>query len=697
MTEAPDPPPFPPASGTPWRTAWRRRPTWSFSGTRPCGTTVRTAGTPGPAIGRIMAITQAAVYDSVNALDRTHEVYLVDALAHPKASREAAVAAAAHRAAVLYRPLYPAQAAALDAKLTASLATIPDGKAEDDGVALGRSVADQILALRQNDGSGVVLPPYLGSTEPGQWRPTPPANLPGLLPGLADVTPFAMTSNDQFRPAAPPALDSAAYTAAFNEVKELGSATSATRTADQADIARFWANGAGTAAANGHLNLLAQIVAQQQGNTLEENARLFAALNIAMADAVISCWDAKYEFSFWRPVTGIREAANDGNPDTAADAGWTPLLVTPNFPAYTSGHSTVSGAAAAVLADFFGTDNVAFTLPSQNPAIAARSYTSFSQAAEESAVSRLYGGIHWSFDNNVGLTAGTAVGEYVVANFLRPVEREAAAGVVNGELIVVGTDGGDLLHVVRAGTALVVWANGERLGQFDGGRHRHRRGRPRRQRPDPARAADRHRRRDLRRGRERPHHGRAAATTASSARTAATCSWATPATTVSTAAPATTSCSAASATTCCSAAWATTGSSAVPAWTSSTAAPATTACSRGDRFEMTTTKRPVGPYRQASPHRPGTAPALGLRRGDGRRHSIADQPAKGRTDHVIPQLAAEPPIRPGAGPGPTPSPATGLASSRDASAKPRSPGRPPHAQLQPGRRLRRRLRVPWPW
>ena len=143
-----------------------------------------------------------------------------------------------------------------------------------------------------------------------------------------------------------------------------------------------------------------------------------------MADAVISCWDAKYEFSFWRPVTGIREAANDGNPDTAADAGWTPLLVTPNFPAYTSGHSTVSGAAAAVLADFFGTDNVAYTLPSQNPAIAARSYTSFSQAAAESAVSRLYGGIHWSFDNNVGLTAGTAVGEYVVANFLRPVERD---------------------------------------------------------------------------------------------------------------------------------------------------------------------------------------------------------------------------------------------------------------------------------
>jgi hypothetical protein len=424
---------------------------------------IRTAGSPPTVASRNSAITHAAVYDSVNALARTHEVYLVDALAHPRASREAAAAAAAHRT---LSALYPAQAALFDAKLMDSLATIPDGKAEVDGVNLGQSVADQILALRQSDGSGVVLPPYPGGTAPGEWRPTPPANAPGLHPHWPAVTPFAMTSGDQFRPAEPPALDSAEYSAAFNEVREFGSATSATRTADQTDIARFWANGAGTASAPGHLSLLAQIVAAQRGNTLEENARLFAAINIAMADAAISCWDAKYEFSFWRPVTGIREAANDGNPDTAADPAWTPLLVTPPFPGYTSAHSSLSGAAAAVLADFFGTDSVAFTLPSQNPAIAPRNYTSFSQAAAESAVSRLYGGIHWSFDNNVGLVAGTALGQYVAANFLRPVERGPAAGVVNGELIVVGTDGGDLLHVGRVGNDLTVWANGTSLGQF---------------------------------------------------------------------------------------------------------------------------------------------------------------------------------------------------------------------------------------
>src|SRR5262249_42012907 len=159
-----------------------------------------------------------------------------------------------------------------------------------------------------------------------------------------------------------------------------------------------------------------QIVAAQQGNTLEENARLFAALNIAIADAVISCWDAKYEYSFWRPVTGIRLAADDGNPDTAADAAWAPLISTPAHPSYISGHSSVSGAAAAVLAAFFETDNISFTLPSQDPLRPARFFTTFSQAARESADSRLYGGIHWRFDNEVGLTVGDAVGKYVMAN-----------------------------------------------------------------------------------------------------------------------------------------------------------------------------------------------------------------------------------------------------------------------------------------
>jgi hypothetical protein len=423
---------------------------------------IQTAGTSATAASRIGAITHAAVYDSINALARTHEPYLVDVLAHPRASREAAVAAAAHRALV---GLYPAQGAALDVKLIASLATIPDGKAEDDGVALGRSVADQILALRQNDGSGVVLPPYLGAPGPGQWRPTSPT-APGQLPQWADVTPFAMTSPDQFRPADPPLLTSAEYTAAFNEVKELGSATSVTRTADQTATARFWASGAGTPSAIGHLNLMAQIAAQQQGNTLEMNARLFAALNIAMADATISGWDVKYEVNYWRPQAGIREAADDGNDATVADPAWTPLLSTPPHPSYISTLSSNSSAAATVLASFFAADNIAFTLPAQSAGLAARSFASFSQAAREAADSRIYAGIHWGFDNEVGLETGATIAQYVMANFLRPVEREAAAGVVNGELIAVGTDGVDVLHVNRSGGELVISANGRRLGEF---------------------------------------------------------------------------------------------------------------------------------------------------------------------------------------------------------------------------------------
>src|SRR5262245_30329506 len=419
---------------------------------------IRSAGTPAPAASRILAIMHAAVYDAVNTLDRTHEVYLVDTLAHPKASPEAAVAAAAHRALVAF---YPGQAGALDTQLGISLATITDGKAEDDGVALGRSVASQILALRQNDGSGATPPPYTGSTEPGQWRPTPPANASGLLPHWGGVLPFAMTSSNQFRPDAPPDLEDAAYTAAFNEVKELGAANSASRSADQTELPPFWAD-----ASTGHWNQIATTVSEAQHLTLSENARLFAMMNVAGADAYIATWDVKYTYNFWRPVTAIRAADADGNPDTAADPTWTPLLVTPAHPSYSSGHSAYGAAAAAALAGFFETDNISFTSTTPGLPAVTRSFGRRPAAADAHALSRLLGGIHWRFDNDVGLDVGDAVGRYVVANFLREAERGPAAGVVNGELIVVGTAGGDVLHVARAGAALVVWANGERLGEF---------------------------------------------------------------------------------------------------------------------------------------------------------------------------------------------------------------------------------------
>jgi hypothetical protein len=276
-----------------------------------------------------------------------------------------------------------------------------------------------------------------------------------------------MTSGSQFSPDGIPALTSAEYTAAFNEVKSLGDINSATRTADQTNIALFWANGGGTATPPGHLNVLAAIVAQQRGNSLAENARLFAMLNVGMADAAIMAWDAKYDTEFWRPITAIRAGDTDGNPDTAADAAWTPLIVTPPFPSYVSGHSSFSGAAASVLKSFFGRDNIAFTLPSENPAVASRSFASFSQAAQESADSRLYGGIHWRFDNEDGLTAGKALGTFVARNFFEPTDGSAVAGLVGTTLVVHGSQKGETLSVVRGSETIAVYRNNLLLGRFD--------------------------------------------------------------------------------------------------------------------------------------------------------------------------------------------------------------------------------------
>jgi hypothetical protein len=422
----------------------------------------RTDRTPPPIASRALAIMHAAIYDSVNAIDRTHEVYAVDVLASPLASREAAVAAAAERT---LSTLFPAQAGTFAAQLEASLGTVADGLAEDRGVALGVHVADEMLALRADDGSGAVVP-YTPGTEPGDWQPAPPAFAPALLPQWADVKPFAMNSGSQFSPDDVPPLTSRSYTAAFNEVQELGSATSSSRTADQTNIALFWANGAGTATPPGHLNMMAQIVAEKERNTLSENARLFAALNVAMADAAIMAWDSKFQTDFWRPVTAIRAAGTDGNPNTEAEAEWTPLIVTPPFPSYVSGHASFSGAAAAVLETFFGRDRVRFTLPSENPAVPARSFGSFSQAARESADSRLFGGIHWRFDNEDGLRAGRRLGSFVGNNFFQPANFGVSAGLIGETLVVHGSHRHDNLRIEQAASRIAVYSLGRRLAEF---------------------------------------------------------------------------------------------------------------------------------------------------------------------------------------------------------------------------------------
>ena len=368
---------------------------------------------------RALAMVHGAVFDAVNGIERDYSPYLVNVHAPRWASEEAAAAVAAHGVLV---GLMPAQQATLDAALASSLAAVPDGPAEDAGVAFGKLVADRMLAERANDGSTDVVT-YVPGTGPDDWQPTPPAFAPAALPQWATVEPFGISSPDQFRADPPPALDSPAFTQAFNQMKAIGAANSTTRTTEQTDIARFWAGPSGTVQPPGHWNSIARGVADAQDNSLEENARMFALLNIGMADALITAWDSKFEYSFVRPVTAIRNADNDGNPDTVGDAAWSPLLGTPPHPSYMAAHSAVSATAATVLAEFFGNDAIAFTSSAEVSAggqVITRSFNSFSQAAEEAGASRIYGGIHWSFDNQAGLEAGRGVGEFITNNLLQP-------------------------------------------------------------------------------------------------------------------------------------------------------------------------------------------------------------------------------------------------------------------------------------
>jgi len=352
---------------------------------------IRAEKTPPPEASRALAILHASIYDAVNGIDRTHEAYFVQSRVPASASKTAAASAAAHEVLVA---LFPASAASFDDLHARTLFTVPKGPRKSSGIEWGAYVAQELLALRAADGSAdTVAPP--SATGPGAWRPTPPAYAPYLYPQWGFVIPFALSSGSQFRPAGPPSLDSAKYAADFNEVKALGAAVGSTRTEDQSQIALFWADGSGTETPPGHWNSIAQDVAADRGNTLEQNARLFALLNVAMADAAICAWDAKYFYAFWRPVTAVRDGDLDGNPATVSDPDWTPFLITPPFPDYVSGHSTFSGAGAAVLANFFGTDQVAFTTDSDYLPGVTRSFTSFSSAADEAARSRLYGGIHF--------------------------------------------------------------------------------------------------------------------------------------------------------------------------------------------------------------------------------------------------------------------------------------------------------------
>ena len=384
--------------------------------------TAATPARPAPVGFLDMAIVQVAVYDAVQAIDRRFKPYHVE-IPGASGSPEAAVARAAHDILV---NLFPAQTMSLD--LTYAQYLLTHGLAPNDpGVAVGATAAAGIIALRANDGR---FPPnqvpFIGSTDIGKWRPTesfigtppaPPSFAPMLTPWLANVTPFALKSGDQWRAKAPPALTSHKYTRDYNEVKAMGARFNSDRTPDQTDFAIFWA-----ANYTALWNRAVRDLAAAHVSNIGDSARLFALVNLSMADAIITAWDTKVAYNFWRPITAIRLGDDDTNPRTVGDPEWQPLINTPNYPDYTSGANNVTGAATRALALFFGTDEMTFTVATTNPMAIqqTRTYSRFSDAAEDVVTARVYEGIHFRFADAEGRKQGRRVAQWAFSHFLKP-------------------------------------------------------------------------------------------------------------------------------------------------------------------------------------------------------------------------------------------------------------------------------------
>src|ERR1700757_1435238 len=368
---------------------------------------------------RSFAIMHAAIYDAVNAIDGTHRPYLVRLSASHFASQEAAAASAAHEVLVTLYPSF--QATLLDPQFQQALAQLPKG-GQADGVSIGKTVADRILALRANDGANDPPIPYVFGNAPGDYQSTPP-NFPKQpqFTHWSHVTPFALDSANQFRPGGPPALTTDRYSDAFDQVKSQGIADSTTATADEALTGHFW-NGA----IQNYWNEIAQTASLAHNLTTAENARLFALLNLSFADSVIAFYDAKYTYNFWRPVTAIRAAATDGNPETEVDPNWLPEVGnTAPDPSYPGAHAVISAAGAEVLISFFRKRHFAFDVTSEVLPGVTRSFTSFPAAAEEATLSRIFAGVHFLFDLTSGQRLGSDIANFIVDNFLTSRDRDA--------------------------------------------------------------------------------------------------------------------------------------------------------------------------------------------------------------------------------------------------------------------------------
>jgi hypothetical protein len=367
--------------------------------------------TPGTQI--YLTYVNLAMYDAVNAIDGRYRQYAPEFRGPDDASREAAAISAAYHVLLNY---FPAQAAALQVHYDAALAAIPDGEAKGSGITVGEIAAASIVAVRTGDGrDAIVSYTYPTSPEPGVWIPTPPAFAPPATPWVGQMVPFTMQSADQFLPVnGPPALGSQQWTREYDEVKLLGAANSSVRTPAQTQIALFWtANPVAT-----YFGAFGQLALDRHLN-LSKSARLLAMLSVAFTDAGIGCWNAKYHFSNWRPVTAIRNGDLDGNPETEADATWLPLAATPPHPEFPAAHGCATGAIAKTLENFFGTPNVEFSVFSAATQT-THTYSNVGQLEAEAYWARIYAGFHYRHSLDEGFKLGHRVAKQLNQNFFQP-------------------------------------------------------------------------------------------------------------------------------------------------------------------------------------------------------------------------------------------------------------------------------------
>jgi hypothetical protein len=367
--------------------------------------------TPGTQI--YLTYVNLAMYDAVNAIDGRYQQYAPEFHGPKDASKDAAAISAAYQVLLNY---FPAQAAALQVQYDAAIAAIPDGEAKDSGITVGRVAAANIVAMRTGDGRAAnVAYTYPASPVPGIWIPTPPAFAPPATPWVGQMVPFTMQSVYKFLPVnGPPSLASRQWAREYNEVKLLGAANSSVRTPAQTEIALFWtANPVAT-----YFGAFGQLAVDQH-LSLSESARLLAMLSVAFTDAGIGCWNAKYHFSNWRPVTAIPNGDIDGNPETEADPTWLPLAPTPPHPEFPAAHGCATGAIAKTLENFFGTPNVRFSVNSA-ATHTTHTYNNVRQLEREAYWARIYAGFHYRHSLDEGFKLGHRVAKQLNQNFFQP-------------------------------------------------------------------------------------------------------------------------------------------------------------------------------------------------------------------------------------------------------------------------------------